>query len=120
MCFKENASPPFPMNQGFTGPAPPLKGAAPIKNKRSRELVLQRLAINKINFSSFLPKIHVPVLGIVGNHTKVGVNIMKRVIELIPNARLEIFDNSFDPSNLCQPTHFNQRVSRFLYDARLV
>lgn len=91
-----------------------------IRNKRSKELLLQRLAINKINFTSFLPEIKIPVLGIVGNYTKIGINIMKRVIELIPNAKLEVFDNSFDPSNLCQPALFNQTVAKFLSDTRLV
>lgn len=91
-----------------------------IRQKRSKELLLQRLAINKINFSSFLPEIQVPVLGIVGNYTKIGVKIMKHLVELIPTARLEIFDNSFDPSNLCQPALFNQTVAKFLADNQLV
>lgn len=81
---------------------------------RRKEVVKQRLAMNETNFTTFLPGFRVPTLGIVGGHTEIGVELMKEVTNHIPGARLEIFEHSFDPSNLCQPERFNKTVAAFL------
>ncbi|KNF08354.1 putative hydrolase [Gottschalkia purinilytica] len=90
-----------------------------VLNMRRRETVKQRLEINSIDFRKVLPKINVPTLGIVGNHTKTGVKLMKDVIYNIQNGKLIIFKDSFDPSNLCQPDKFNRVVDNFLSENNL-
>lgn len=81
---------------------------------RGHEAVLQRLAIMTAEHTSKLGSVACPALGIVGDHTGVGVRFMQRAMGAIPNARLEIIQNSFDPSNLCQPEAFDRILAEFL------
>ncbi len=81
---------------------------------RKREVVKQRLAINTVNFTGFLPSFQIPALVIVGNHMEIGVKLCKKIADLIPDCKFEIIENSFDPSNLCQPEIFNQIVHTFI------
>lgn len=84
-----------------------------ILNMRRNETILQRKAINNIKFNNQLKELNVPALCLVGNHTKLGVKMMKQVSDLI-KGEFKIIENSFDPSNLCQPLVFNEIVREFL------
>jgi 3-oxoadipate enol-lactonase len=81
---------------------------------RGHEAVLQRLAIMTAEHTSKLGTVKCPALGIVGDHTGVGVRFMQRAMGAIPGARLAIIHDSFDPSNLCQPAEFDRILAEFL------
>jgi 3-oxoadipate enol-lactonase len=85
-----------------------------ILNMRKNETKIQRKAINKIKFNNHLSDLRIPTLCLVGNHTKLGVQMMKQVSSFIPNSEMQIIEDSFDPSNLCQPKIFNKTVYKFL------
>lgn len=85
-----------------------------IRNMRKHEVILQRLAINTANHTDYLMSVKCPTLGIVGNGTKMGVNYMERSIGAIPDSKLKIVDNSFDPTNLCQREKFDELLYDFL------
>ncbi|MEH7380993.1 alpha/beta hydrolase [Bacillus sp. JJ1533] len=82
-------------------------------NLRKEETILQRRAINNIKFNKALETLNKPILCIVGNHTKLGIQMMKQISD-ITNTELRIIEDSFDPSNLCQPKVFNGIVHNFL------
>ncbi len=86
------------------------------QNMRSREVLLQRLAINRADHTSQLGKATCPALGMVGDYSKILIQYMHRMIGAIPNARLEIIHNSFDPSNLCRQETYDKLVQGFLFD----
>jgi 3-oxoadipate enol-lactonase len=86
------------------------------RNMRSQVVVLQRLAINRADHTSQLGKTASPVLGMVSDYSKILIQYMRRMISAIPNARLEIIHNSFDPSNLCQQETYDKLVKGFLSD----
>lgn len=85
-----------------------------VENLRKHELLLQRILLLRVNLTKELPKISCPVLGIVGDNFLPYRQRMKRAMELIPQATLEIVENSIDPTNLCQPQRFNALVKRFI------
>ncbi|WP_047152779.1 alpha/beta fold hydrolase [Aneurinibacillus tyrosinisolvens] len=85
-----------------------------VSHMRNHEHVLQRLAINAANHTRNLGQVHCPALGLVGNFTKVGVRYMQRAMDAIPNSKLEIVPNSFDPTNLCQREIYDRLVADFL------
>ncbi|MBU5439563.1 alpha/beta hydrolase [Tissierella sp. MSJ-40] len=85
-----------------------------IKNMRKNETVLQRLAINTVNYTDYLSRVKCPALGIVGNGTKVGIRYMERSMGVISGSNLRIVDNSFDPTNLCQREIFDEILGDFL------
>lgn len=85
-----------------------------VTNMRKKEVVKQRLAINRINYTDFIAKFNVPSLVLVGNHTNIGIDMSKQIAERIPNCKFEIIENSFDPSNLCQPEIFNRKLDDFI------
>lgn len=85
-----------------------------VENLRKHELVLQRILLLSVNFTKDLPQIACPVLGIVGNNFPPYIKAMKRAIGLIHNSTLEIVNDSFDPTNLCQPEQYNTLVERFI------
>lgn len=82
-------------------------------NMRKDETILQRKAINNIKLNNDLSTLDVPVLCLVGDYTKLGIKMMKQVCELT-DGEFVVIDNSFDPSNLCQPTVFNKVTYEFL------
>lgn len=84
------------------------------KNMRSHEVLLQRLAINQADHTKNLNQVSCPVLGIVGDFSKILIKYMQRAIAAIPNARLEVIPDSFDPSNLCQPQKYDKLLAEFL------
>jgi 3-oxoadipate enol-lactonase len=84
------------------------------KRIRKHELVLQRLAILRIDYTKNLPQIRCPVLGIVGDNFPPYIRCMRRSIESIPCSALNIVEDSFDPTNLCQIDRYNDLVQVFL------
>jgi uncharacterized protein len=46
--------------------------------------------------------------------TWTGVRLMERALTAIPGSRLEIVQDSFDPTNLCQPQQFNRLLASSL------
>jgi len=84
------------------------------ENMRSHEVLLQRLAINQVNHTKDLNKVSCQVLGIVGDYSNMLIQYMQRVINALPNARLEIIHDSFDPSNLCQQETYDRLIKKYL------
>jgi len=82
--------------------------------KRPTDWIKQRAALHKIDYSHFLPHIKVPALCLVGDFSPTGISRMQETANLIPNARFMLINDSFDPSNLCQPRQFNDMVMGFL------
>lgn len=79
---------------------------------RRNEVAKQRLYINRINYTTFLPDIHSPVLLISGK--QMPSSWMEHIHKLLPDSQLIYIENSFDPSNLCQPDEFNKHVNDYL------
>lgn len=84
------------------------------KHIRKHELVLQRLYLLGVDFTKYLPQIRYPILGIVGDNVPASIRHMKQAMKLIPGAKLEIVEDSFDPTNLCQVNCYNTLVEKFL------
>ncbi len=84
------------------------------KRIRKHELMLQRLTLIWMDYSKYLPQIRCPVLGIVGDRLSVSIRCMKRAVGMLPNASLEIVEDSFDPTNLCQVARYNFLVENYL------
>lgn len=87
--------------------------------KRSGEWYKQRLAVRGIDFTTFLPQIKVPALCIAGDHSYSVIRQMNETAGLLSNARLQVIEDSCNPSNLCQPQRFNEIVQCFLEDNHL-
>ncbi|MDN4494720.1 alpha/beta fold hydrolase [Ureibacillus aquaedulcis] len=83
-------------------------------NLRKHEATIQRKAINHLKFNRQLNSLEVPSLCLVGDHTKLGVQMMKQVARHIKQSEFCVIKDSFDPSNLCQPHVFNETVHKFL------
>lgn len=81
---------------------------------RPTEAVLQSVAMCGIDDTRHLGRVDCPSLGIVGDATRTGVQLMERAMAAIPGACLEVVPDSFDPSNLCQPQAFNRLLADFL------
>lgn len=86
-------------------------------NMRKNETILQRKAINNIKLNQELSTLDVPVLCLVGDYTKLGIKMMKQVCDLT-DGKFVVIEDSFDPSNLCQPTVFNKLTDDFLQKTR--
>ncbi len=84
------------------------------ENLRGREVIIQRLAINRANHTPLLKNIKCPVLGIVGDDVKLMIKYMRRAMYHLENSELVILENSFDPSNLCAKDRYNELVDQFL------
>ncbi|WP_256761451.1 alpha/beta fold hydrolase [Cohnella sp. WQ 127256] len=82
--------------------------------KRPTNWIKQRIALSKVDHTSLLPHIKVPALCVVGDFSSDGIRRMQETAELIPNSRFKLIEDSFDPSNLCQPRQFNDTVMGFL------
>lgn len=94
----------------------PLAGSEMNKvmmNMRKDETILQRRAINNIKLNNDLSSLDVPVLCLVGDYTKLGIKMMRQVCDLT-DGEFVVIEDSFDPSNLCQPIIFNKITHKFL------
>lgn len=83
-----------------------------MRSIRRNEVAKQRLYINRINYTTFLPNIHYSVLLISGN--QMPSLWMEHIHRLLPDSQLIYIENSFDPSNLCQSVEFNKHVNRYM------
>jgi len=89
-----------------------------VRGMRKREFLYQLLALNRINYTSYLKQINCPALGLAGEQNKAGVIWMKEAMKEIPHSSLKIIPDSFDPSNLCQPAIYNKLVMDFLKEIK--
>ncbi|QTH45339.1 alpha/beta fold hydrolase [Cohnella sp. LGH] len=85
-------------------------------HKRPNELYRQKLAECHADYSEHLKTVEKPALCLVGDYAPYGVECMKEVVSRLPEARLEIIPDAWDPSNLCQPDVFNELVRQFLIE----
>ncbi len=95
---------------------PPALAVIPalVEGFRPTEAVLQSLAMCRVDAVRHLGRVQCHALGVVGDATKTGVRLMQRAMSSIPNSRLEVVRDSFDPTNLCQPGEFNRLLAGFL------
>lgn len=85
-----------------------------VRSMRGYETMKIRLAINRIDYTGELRGIGCPVLGVVGDDNRLAVEMMRTFAGAAPGARLEVVEDSFDPTNLCQPEAFNALLEGFL------
>lgn len=85
-----------------------------MRQARIPELRLQFSAYTSIRNSAELRTLTCPTLCLVGDAAPWLVALARRLAMTIPDARLEILKNSYEPSHLCQPALFNEAVRRFL------
>ncbi|MDO5681786.1 MAG: alpha/beta hydrolase [Propionibacteriaceae bacterium] len=88
--------------------------AAQMRTARIPELRAQFKAYTSIKHSPELRTLTCPTLCLAGDAAPWLVTLGKRLAMTIPDARLEVLKNSFEPSHLCQPALFNEAVRRFL------
>ena len=50
----------------------------------------------------------------VGDESKLLINLMKRGMDAIKDSNLVILEDSFDPSNLCAEHNYNENIIQFL------
>lgn len=84
------------------------------RTMRRVETARVRRAINRADYVPRLAQVHCPALGVVGAHSAVLVELMRRLVDALPAARLEIVPDSFDPTTLCRPERFNTLLTGFL------
>lgn len=80
---------------------------------RPKESVLQRRAIEAIDYRAALDKCKIPTLLLAGDFSGKLVQMMKTTKEHLSHAQDLVIADSFDPSNLCQPAKFNALVEDF-------
>lgn len=80
---------------------------------RSEESVLQRRAIQAIDYRAALDKCKIPTLLLAGDFSGKLVQMMKTTKEHLSHAQDFVIADSFDPSNLCQSAKFNALVEEF-------
>ena len=83
-------------------------------NLRSREVVLQRRAINHINYTEQIGRLKMPILLLVGSRYDLLVSYMKRIHQVLPSSQIKVIEDSFDPSNMVRPDKYNQLLLEFL------
>ncbi|MDO5498057.1 MAG: alpha/beta hydrolase [Propionibacteriaceae bacterium] len=88
--------------------------AAQMRTARIPELRAQFRAYTSITHATQLRTLTCPTLCLVGDAAPWLVALARRLAMTIPDARLEVLKNSFEPSHLCQPALFNEAVRRFL------
>lgn len=74
------------------------------------DLIKQRRVVNDIHFEAQLRTTRIPTLCLVGGYSRLARAMMQRTQRAIPGSDLRVIDNSFDPSNLCQPEAFTAEV----------
>lgn len=81
---------------------------------RRLETARVRHAINGVDYVPRLAEVTVPTLGIVGDASRVLLELMHRLVDAVPGAKLELVPDSFDPTPLCQPERFDALLADFL------
>ncbi|QVQ50425.1 alpha/beta fold hydrolase [Spiractinospora alimapuensis] len=80
---------------------------------RRVETVKLRYALNWVNMTSELSRVRSPALAIVADSPWLRP-LSQRIVDALPDSRLRVVENSFDPTNLCQPETFNRVVWDFI------
>lgn len=83
---------------------------------RPQESVLQRRAIQAIDYRQELSDCHLPTLLLAGDFSGKLVQMMKETEKHLSQVQSYVIEDSFDPSNLCQPAVFNQRLESFMQE----
>lgn len=87
-----------------------------IESLRTEEAILQRRAINHINYSQDLAGVKKPCLLLVGDRYPLMVKAMEIIHGQIQGSRLIIVPDSYDPSNILNADFWNREVLDFLKD----
>lgn len=86
---------------------------AGLRQMRRLETVKIRYALNRVDYTSQLSAVTCPALAVTGD-SRWLVPMSRRIAENLPQGELAVVEDSFDPSNLCQPEEFNRLLGRFL------
>lgn len=89
-----------------------------MQNARLPELELQHRAYTRVRNAQALRALSCPTLCLAGDAAPWLVVLAQRLAMMIPDARLEILRNAFEPSHLTQPTLFNDAVRSFVSSPR--
>lgn len=81
---------------------------------RPRDLILQRRAVNAVHYERLLRSCRTPALCLVGDHSALAVEMMRRTHEALANSEFDVIADSFDPSSLCRPEEFTRRVGQWV------
>ncbi|MFJ7849180.1 alpha/beta fold hydrolase [Peribacillus sp. NPDC097206] len=91
-----------------------------IDNRKAKSVLVQMLGCLGMNYLPKLKNVSIPILGIVGDLVPIVVQKSKEITDAAPEGRLIVVKNSFDPTNLCQPTLVNEAVYSFIYEESLI
>ncbi|RED89224.1 alpha/beta fold hydrolase [Cohnella phaseoli] len=82
--------------------------------KRPTETIKQEYALHRLNYREFAPFLQIPVLLVASEGNAYLVTEAQEMRRLLPCSKVEIINDSLDPSHLCQPLKFNAVVRDFL------
>lgn len=82
--------------------------------KRPTETIKQEYALHRLNYREFAPFLQIPVLLVASEGNAYLVKEAQEMRRLLPRSKVEIINDSLDPSHLCQPLKFNSIVRDFL------
>lgn len=102
------------LNSYLRWPAAGRVLADQMRAARLGELRAQLRAYTSIKHAAELRTLTCPTLCLAGDAAPWLVTLAKRLAMTIPDARVEILKNAFEPSHLTQPALFNEAVRRFL------
>lgn len=88
--------------------------AEQMQTARLPELDLQHRAYTRIRNAQALRSLSCPTLCMAGDAAPWLVALARRLAMIIPDARLQILRNAFEPSHLTQPALFNDAVRAFV------
>ncbi|WP_017594601.1 alpha/beta fold hydrolase [Nocardiopsis potens] len=86
---------------------------AGLAEMRRMETVKIRYALNRVDHLPELSALDCPVLAVAGDSPWL-VPMSRRIAEAVPDGRLAVVEDSFDPSNLCRPEEFDRILAGFL------
>ncbi|HHV22932.1 MAG TPA: alpha/beta fold hydrolase [Propionibacterium sp.] len=102
------------LNSYLRWPAAGRVLAEQMRSARIGELRAQFRAYTHLNHATELRALTCPTLCLAGDTAPWLVTLARRLAMTIPDARLEVIKNAFEPSHLTQPALFNEAVRRFL------
>lgn len=91
-----------------------------VLERRAPELIKQKTAASRIDYSGLLQQIRVPALCLAGGLSDAGVRRMRDAASRLPGGRMELIAEAPELCNLCQPDGFNRSVERFLREQGLL
>ncbi|MGG4146753.1 alpha/beta hydrolase [Paenibacillus algorifonticola] len=84
------------------------------RQKRPTETIKQEYALHRLNYREIAPFLQIPVLLVASEGNAYLVKEAQEMRRLLPRSKVEIINDSLDPSHLCQPLRFNAIVQDFL------